>query len=102
MNGQNVVDVQYGQTKIALQPAFNEQNYFIDFHTKETGGTSQWNSPVQSKANASTPSVPGQKCFKLNLIIFRFFSEANLSIVATPHHLAVNILNKSSVTYQSS
>ena len=41
MNGQNVVDVQYGQTKIALQPAFNEQNYFIDFHTKETGGTSQ-------------------------------------------------------------
>ena len=41
MNGQNVVDVQYGQTKIDLQPAFNEQNYFIDFHTKETGGTSQ-------------------------------------------------------------
>ena len=78
---------------------FSFSYYFFPIFPR---GTSQLNSPAQSKANASTPSVPGQRFFELNLIVFRFFYEASLSIVATPNRLTVNILNKSGVTYQSS
>ena len=59
INLHNVADVQCRQTRIALQHVFDDQKSFIVFPIKETEGTSQLNSPAQSTASASTPSVPG-------------------------------------------
>ena len=54
------------------------------FPIRCTGGTSQFNSFGLSNVNSATPNVSGQFVFEFDLTVFRFFAEANLSIVTKP------------------
>jgi hypothetical protein len=56
-NGQNTAEGQNGTVIIARQP--EEQTCFIAFGISFTGGTSQQNSPAQSKEKQSTSSELG-------------------------------------------
>ena len=83
--------------RLKLHPLVDEQKSFAYFPIRQTEGTSQFNFPARSNVYASNPSISGQVYL---VFIFRFFSEANLSIVTISHRLTVNSSNASGVTSQ--
>ena len=88
--------------KLKLHPAVDKRNFFTFFLLKSTRDASQSSLPVQSNVNASTFSISGQIYFELSFVVFRFFSEAKLSIVATPHRLTVVSSNNLGIINQLS
>ena len=81
--------MQYGEARIAF--VFDEWKFLKDFSLICKGDKRQFIYPNQANLNASTLSVSRQIYF--DFIVFWFFSEANLSIAATPHRLKVNSSN---------
>ena len=82
-------------SRLKLHPVVDEWKCFTFFPIRCTGGMRWFNSLVQSNTKESTPTLYEQIYFDLNLGVFLFFSEANLSIITTPHHLTVNLSNRS-------
>ena len=66
--------------RLILHPVVDQQKCFTVFPIRYTGGKSQFNFSAQSNVNTSTPSVSRQIYF--DFIVFPFFSEAILFIVA--------------------